>query len=70
MTHADMADYFTRLRAAIPPAAQQAAAEPMEDDYAAEEGAATAAIHSGHCLALKKSQPGGIKKRTKLISSS
>ena len=67
MTRADMADYFARLRAA-PPEVQQAAAEAMEDDddYDYEAEGAAAILLQGHRLVIKKSQPTGIKKRTKL----
>ena len=35
-------------------------------DYAAEKGAAATVIPKGHRLFVRKSQPNGIKKRTKL----
>ena len=62
MTHDDMADYFARLRAAQ----AAAAAEAMEDD---DDYEALANIPRGQRLFVRKSQLGGIKKRTKLRQS-
>ena len=75
MQRADMADYFQRLRAAQAaaniPAPPPLLDEVMQDDYdyAAEEGAAATVLPQGRRLVVKKSQPGGIKKRTKLHQS-
>ena len=72
MQRADMVDYFTRLRAAQQAAAEAAAAqqqqaaaadELMEDD---DEVEAAAAIPKNLKVTVHKSQPGGIKKKTKL----
>ena len=61
MQRADFRDYFQRLRRA------QAAAEAMEDNDE-EEGAAATVIPKGLCVVVSKSQPTGIKKRTKYIT--
>ena len=65
----DMTDYFARLRAA-PPEVQQAAAEAMEEDddydYAAEEGAAASVLGPNRHLVVKKTQPHGLMKRSKM----